>query len=97
MSNADDSHSRADGAFLADHDIGDRGVKDQAVAVDEGGRCDADSQAVVDVDGLLDVGNCGAGDQGARSGGGSGGSDGRSVVVHRGSSTGTVGTAVEQT
>lgn len=96
MPNADNYHSRADGASLADYNIGNWGVKYRAVAIDEGGRCDADSQAVVHVDGLLDVGNRGMSGRGARSGAGSGGSDGRSVVVCSGRSTWAVGTAVER-
>lgn len=37
------------------------GVEDGAVAIDEGGRCDADPEAVVDVDRCLDIGDCGTG------------------------------------
>lgn len=58
VADADDGHARAEGALLADDDVGDRGVEDGAVAVDEGRWRDLHAQAVVHVDGLLDVGDC---------------------------------------
>lgn len=57
MAHADNGHVGADGAVLADDDVGHRGVENEAIAVDERGWCDAQAEAVVDVDGALDVGN----------------------------------------
>lgn len=61
VADADDGHAWAEGAPLADDDVGDGGVEDGAVAVDEGRRGDLDAEPVVHVDGLLDVGDRRAG------------------------------------
>lgn len=57
MPNADDGDPGANGAPHADLDVGDWCVEDREVAVDECGRLDAYSQAVVYIDGRLDVGD----------------------------------------
>lgn len=93
MSNADNRDSRADGASFADHNVGNRGVEDVAVAVDECSRCDADSQAVVHMDGRLDKGDRGS--RGRGMGSRHCGCDGKFVVVSIWSDTEAVGTALE--
>lgn len=55
MADRDDGHAGPDGAPLADGDVRDGRVEDAAVAVDKGRRRDAHAQAVVHVDGRLDV------------------------------------------
>lgn len=78
VADADDGHTGPEGALLADDDVGDRGVEDGAVSVDEGRGGDLHPQAVVHVDRLLDVGDRRSGARAGRDGG-----DRRSVLGSR--------------
>lgn len=59
MAHSYDGHIGTYRAVLTDGDICDRGVQDEAVTVDECGRRNSQSEAVVDVDGALDIGDYG--------------------------------------
>lgn len=61
MTNTNDGDVGTYCAVLADDDICDRGIQDGAVAVDESGGCNVQSEAVVDVNRDLDIGNAWAG------------------------------------
>lgn len=78
VADADDGHTGAERALLADDDVGDRGVEDGAVSVDEGRGGDLHTEAVVHIDRLLDVGDRRSGARAGRDGG-----DRRSVLGSR--------------
>lgn len=65
MTHANDGNVGTDAAVFANGDVRDRGVQDKAVAVDEGGGRNVQTEAVIDVYGAFDVGD-------TRTGGGGG-------------------------